>query len=104
MKDQCKNCHGWKGIHHYQTMQCPVGGMESPIHVKQEYMTSTFEQDDDDTYEAVGGYITRIRELEAALDLSTRYLEHPDVLEVTRKMALSGDAVVERNRKALAAK
>ena len=43
----------------------------------------------------------RIAELEAALELSTRYLEHPDVLEITRRMALSGDAVLERNRRLL---
>jgi hypothetical protein len=26
--ENCKNCGGDKGIHHYQTMQCPVGGRE----------------------------------------------------------------------------
>lgn len=40
----------------------------------------------------------RIAALEATLSLALRYLEHPDVLEITRKMALSGDAVVERAR------
>ena len=39
---------------------------------------------------------SRIAALEATLSLALRYLEHPDVLEITRKMALSGDAVVER--------
>ena len=43
----------------------------------------------------------RIAELEAVAKLALRYLEHPDVLEITRAMALSGDAVVERLRSAL---
>ena len=39
----CKNCGGWKGIHHYETMQCPVGGTEAPIGRKQEWMSTTFQ-------------------------------------------------------------
>lgn len=38
----CANCGGERGIHHYQTDQCPVGGVEAPVSRKQEYKTSTF--------------------------------------------------------------
>lgn len=48
MSDVCKNCGGWRGIHHYLTMQCPVGGVEAPIHRKQEYMDCTYQEQDDD--------------------------------------------------------
>jgi len=37
----------------------------------------------------------------AMLELAIRYLEHPDVLAVTKDMALSGEAVNERIRTAL---
>jgi len=47
MKDKCKNCGGWKGLHHYQSMQCPVGGRESNIGRPQEWMETRFEQEDD---------------------------------------------------------
>ena len=42
-----------------------------------------------------------VPELLAQLRLALQYLEHPDVLTLTRKMALSGDAVVERCKDAL---
>ena len=45
MKDTCKNCGGDYGLHHYQTMQCPVGGVESPLNRKQEYMDTRYEED-----------------------------------------------------------
>ena len=38
----CCNCGGSFGIHHYKTIQCPVGGIESPIDRKQEWMSTTF--------------------------------------------------------------
>lgn len=40
--DQCVNCGGSEGIHHYQTEQCPVGGREAPDGREQEWKTSTF--------------------------------------------------------------
>jgi len=48
MKDICKNCGGWKGLHHYQTGQCPVGGVEAPIGRVQDWKVTTFEQEDDE--------------------------------------------------------
>lgn len=38
----CANCGGERGIHHYQTDQCPVGGREASGDRPQEYKTSTF--------------------------------------------------------------
>ena len=43
----CKNCGADKGLHHCQTMQCPVGGREASINQKQEWMTTTFETESD---------------------------------------------------------
>lgn len=40
--DKCGNCGGDRAIHHYQTDQCPVGGVESPVGKVQEFKTSTF--------------------------------------------------------------
>jgi len=42
--DKCANCGGDRGIHHYQTEQCPVGGVEAHVDRPQEYKTSTFKQ------------------------------------------------------------
>ena len=41
--DKCKNCGGERGLHHYETDQCPVGGREAPIGRKQEWKSTTFE-------------------------------------------------------------
>lgn len=57
----CKNCRGNKGIHHYQTMQCPVGGREAPVSRKQEYMTTTYEEE---SFKA-----KRVRDLISQFDL-----------------------------------
>lgn len=51
--DKCKNCGGERGLHHYQTDQCPVGGREAPIGRTQEWKTTTFEIDDADTRIAI---------------------------------------------------
>lgn len=40
--DKCRNCGGDRAIHHYQTDQCPVGGVEASIDRKQEWKTATF--------------------------------------------------------------
>lgn len=42
--DKCVNCGADQGLHHYQTMQCPVGGVEAPFGREQEYMTMTFQR------------------------------------------------------------
>lgn len=56
--DECKNCGGGKGLHHYQTMQCPVGGVEARIDRKQEWMT--------DRFEPVSDEVTQLRDALAA--------------------------------------
>jgi len=48
MKDTtCTNCGYEEGLHHYQTMQCPVGG-EAPIGRKQEWMDRTYQAPNED--------------------------------------------------------
>jgi len=46
--DKCRNCGGERGLHHYSTDQCPVGGREAPVSKKQEWKMTTFEIDDSD--------------------------------------------------------
>lgn len=41
--DKCKNCGGDRGLHHFETDQCPVGGREAPIGRKQEWKSTIFE-------------------------------------------------------------
>ena len=62
MEGNCKNCGGDKGLHHWQTMQCPVGGREAPYNRKQEWMTITYQEDDSDE---IGRLLARIEKLEA---------------------------------------
>jgi len=38
----CKNCGGWKGLHHYETMKCPRDGKESKGLNPQLWETTTF--------------------------------------------------------------
>lgn len=45
MTIKCKNCGGDDALHHYQTSQCPVGGVEARGDRPQEWKTSTFEAD-----------------------------------------------------------
>lgn len=40
----CKNCGADYGLHHYETNQCPVGGREAPHGRKQEWKSTTFEE------------------------------------------------------------
>lgn len=62
--DTCKNCGGSEGLHHYQTMQCPVGGVGSYPSI---WMDSRFE--------AVSNEVTRLRDALAA------ELEHSAALQ-----------------------
>ena len=63
--DKCKNCGGERGIHHYETDQCPVGGCEAPIGRKQEYKTTVFEFeiDESDKDETIAALRARVAEL-----------------------------------------
>lgn len=42
MENTCKNCGAWKGLHHYETMQCPRDGMEAPLGREQLWETTTY--------------------------------------------------------------
>ena len=64
MKDICKNCGGWKGLHHYETNQCPIGGREAPIGELQQYSSQVFEQEDESAA-TIAAQSARIAELEA---------------------------------------
>lgn len=67
--DKCKNCGGDRGIHHYQTDQCPVGGRECSINQKQEYKSTTFEvETENEVAQLRKELLARIEELEAQVE------------------------------------
>lgn len=48
MKNEtCKNCGGDKGIHKYDTGQCPINGHEAPIGKPDVWTFTTYEPEDD---------------------------------------------------------
>lgn len=63
MNETCLNCGHDRGLHHYQTMQCPRGG-EAPIGKRQEWLDSTFTSDNSDTNDRVHNLEKRVAELE----------------------------------------
>ena len=65
MKDKCKNCGGWKGLHHWKTMQCPFGGKEVPIGTADLWTDQTYQEEDerDATLAAQAQEIKRLRAL-----------------------------------------
>jgi ribosomal protein L37E len=69
--DKCKNCGGERGLHHYQTDQCPVGGYEAPVGRKQEWKSTVFEietaNEIEDLRETVEKLLARVDEIEHAL-------------------------------------
>jgi hypothetical protein len=74
--DKCKNCGGDRGIHHYETDQCPVGGREASINQKQEYKSTTFEieteNEVDELRKSVNELLARVETLEHEVEsLST---------------------------------
>jgi hypothetical protein len=42
MKDTCKNCGAWHGLHHWETQQCPRNGQEAPLGKLQEWDSTTY--------------------------------------------------------------
>lgn len=63
----CSNCGADRGLHHYQTMQCPVGGREEMREDhKQEWMTKIFEEDNSETRNAIEQLKQQIQKLEKA--------------------------------------
>ncbi len=41
--EKCKNCGGEYGLHHATTEQCPFGGVEGNINLKQIWVDTKFE-------------------------------------------------------------
>lgn len=39
---KCNNCGADLALHHYETRQCPVNGVEAPIGRRQEWQNQTF--------------------------------------------------------------
>lgn len=76
MNDICKNCNGDKGLHHYETMQCPVGGREANIGQKQEWMTTTYLEDNTGEIEELIK-----KHLKIALDTDTHvFTDKPQII------------------------
>ena len=69
----CRKCGYDEGLHHYQTMQCPVGG-EAPIGRKQEWMTQTFEEKDESS-ETIENLLREKSALQAANAELTDFVE-----------------------------
>ena len=67
-KGTCKNCGYDEGLHHYETMQCPVGG-EVQIGRKQEWMRSTFLEDKPDEIAELKAQVKKLEaQVKALLD------------------------------------
>jgi hypothetical protein len=45
MELKCKNCGAEDSIHHYNTMQCPYGGIESPPGRRQVWLKTVYTPD-----------------------------------------------------------
>jgi len=45
MKDECINCGAWKGLHDYETNQCPRNGQEAPLGKLQEWDNTVYQED-----------------------------------------------------------
>lgn len=65
--DKCKNCGAERGLHHYETDQCPVGGREAPIGRKQEWKTTTFAIEDNSS-SIIKGLTSALEEIESLCD------------------------------------
>lgn len=70
--NKCKNCSADYGLHHYETNQCPAGGVEAPVERPQVWMSMTFEESPDPKpARPTGPTPTYIQELEAELLATT---------------------------------
>jgi len=72
MKDTCKNCGGWKGLHRYGTGQCPLGGKESPVGKPDVWTFATYEPEDDSA-QTIAALEADKAELVAALKTAVTY-------------------------------
>ena len=43
--EKCKICGAEDAIHHYETMQCPKGGFEAPLHQRQAWLKTVYTPD-----------------------------------------------------------
>lgn len=94
--NKCKNCGADFGLHHYQTNQCPVGGVEAPVGRPQVWMTVTFEQSPDPKPARPTGPTPQyLRELEAEL-LKVK-AERDNLLVVTESLLFSVIPEIENN-------
>lgn len=65
---KCKNCGADYGLHHYETNQCPAGGVEAPVGKEQVWNRSTFEESPaPKPPRPTGPTLAYVRELEAEL-------------------------------------
>ena len=61
MKDICKNCGAWKGLHNWKTDQCPYKGAEAPVGRVQIWEDTTYQEENDE----ISRLLARIEKLEA---------------------------------------
>ena len=106
MKDECINCGAWKGLHHYETNQCPRDGQEAPLGKLQEWDDTVYQEDNtaelratianmsnntwqDETVQALKqGYQATIEEQSADLDRACLRVIAKDmqIAELTRML------------------
>jgi hypothetical protein len=63
----CRNCGASDDLHHFETNQCPLGGVEAPIGQIQRWMFTTFDAADKELWElrdAVNKLTARVKALE----------------------------------------
>ena len=56
----CKHCNGWRGLHKWDTMQCPYMGYENEM-----WQETTYEEADETAAVTIAAQAARIAELEA---------------------------------------
>ena len=56
----CKHCNGWRGLHKWDTMQCPYMGTEN-----ENWQATTYEEADETAAVTIAAQASRIAELEA---------------------------------------
>lgn len=72
MNGICKNCGAHDGLHHFETNQCPVSGVEAPIGRVQRWAATTFEAENEEVEElksTVNKLLARIEALESQVKI-----------------------------------
>lgn len=82
-QETCLNCGGWKGIHHFRTLQCPMGGTEA-AKGPQEWEQTVFRAKFTFTESSL------INSLEKLIELAekTRFATDVNVLQAKEKLIL----------------